>query len=410
MISRAPCLAVLAGSAIVAGICIYWIAPQPTLQAPQKELVEATERELIGNASTRASDDCFQIGKRGRMPFITVNVGGREIRMLVDTGCSQTGLDSSFESSLGESVGRTVQKSFAGLRQTDLFTAPQFEIGKYEFQPDQPVYCQDFSEMRTFFGEKFYGILGMDILRSFVLQFDFDQGELRLSKAPASLAVGKGAKFKLGYEPSGCPTILARCGSIDQRFILDTGSTSTCVDESLYEKLIHEGDLDPGPTHRATSLGGMTNSRSGLLQTLKVGSFVHDDLLCDKDSMCVIGLRYLCRYRVTFDFPNATLYLDQGEAFAKPDPRGVSGLWPIRNENGFIVHQVTPGGAADRAGIQAGDEIREVNGEAAAKMDMFRMGRLLTTSPGQKLELNVVRDEQQMRKVIVVADRFPSVP
>ena len=60
--------------------------------------------------------------------------------------------------------------------------------------------------------------------------------------------------------------------------------------------------------------------------------------------------------------------------------------------------QVQPGGAADKAGLKAGDVITSFNGVEVSEPNVFR-NQVAGTAPGTEATLNVLRDgrEQQVR-------------
>lgn len=349
---------------------------------------------------------CFAIGKNGRSPFITVNVCGRTVKMLVDTGCSRTGLDSSFCFDLGVPVGNVEQQTFAGIIEAEVFNPPRFELAGLQHTPEGPIFCQDLSGLRKITGEDFWGIVGMDILHHYVMQIDFDEGMLRLGTSLPKEEASQGDGLKLKFVSEGCPSVPVKCGTLEREFVVDTGSTNTCLDQATFVRLESMGELIVGPSHHATSAGGLSASKSVLLSRLEVGPNTHENVLCDSDSMPALGLRYLSRYVVTFDFPGEMLYLRKGKRFSSPDSLGMTGIAPIRGLDDFVVSRLLPGSAADVAGIRIGDRIKRVNEQSTAEMDMFRMGKLLTGPPGQHLDLVIARDGKETKFDLVIQDRF----
>lgn len=372
------------------------------------ELGQIQLRPRTGHQESVQADEkgLFAIGKNGRSPFITVNVCGRTIKMLVDTGCSRTGLDSSFCPDLGDSVGAVDQLTFAGIIQAEVFNPPEFELGGLKHTPEGPIFCQDLSDLRKITGEDFWGIVGMDILHHYVVQIDFDQGTLRLGTTLPRLEANLEDGLKLKFVNEGCPSVHVKCGTLEREFVVDTGSTNTCIDHATYIRLESTDQLIAGPAHHATSAGGLSASRSVLLSRLEVGPHRHENVLCDSDSMPALGLRYLSRYVVTFDFPRGLLYLREGKRFSVPDSRGMSGIAPLRCPDDFVVSRILPGSRADLAGIQVGDRIKQVNEQSTAEMDMFRMGKLLTGPPGQQLSLVIEREGKEKTVAVVIQDRF----
>ena len=68
---------------------------------------------------------------------------------------------------------------------------------------------------------------------------------------------------------------------------------------------------------------------------------------------------------------------------------------------GVLVNSVTPGSAAERAGIRRGDVITAFNGEAVEDGNSLR-NRVASTPPGTEVTLTILRDgtEQQLRATL----------
>jgi regulator of sigma E protease len=63
------------------------------------------------------------------------------------------------------------------------------------------------------------------------------------------------------------------------------------------------------------------------------------------------------------------------------------------------IGELVPGGAAEKAGLRVGDDIRMVNGVAIAEWDDFV--QQVRASPGKKLELDVLREGREMRLKVI---------
>ena len=63
----------------------------------------------------------------------------------------------------------------------------------------------------------------------------------------------------------------------------------------------------------------------------------------------------------------------------------------VKGRGGALVNQVTPGGGADKAGVQAGDVLVAVDGKAIGGMSELR-NRIGLLRKGQKVKLDLIRD------------------
>jgi Do/DeqQ family serine protease len=72
-------------------------------------------------------------------------------------------------------------------------------------------------------------------------------------------------------------------------------------------------------------------------------------------------------------------------------PEAVAETLGVKGRGGALVNQVTPGGGADKAGVQAGDVVVAIDGKAIAGMGELR-NRIGLMRKGQKVKLGLIRD------------------
>ncbi|HTT61612.1 MAG TPA: Do family serine endopeptidase [Bryobacteraceae bacterium] len=95
--------------------------------------------------------------------------------------------------------------------------------------------------------------------------------------------------------------------------------------------------------------------------------------------------------------------------------RGAIGIQFAREENasllkaygassGVFVQQVTPGGPASKAGIQAADVIVGINGQSVKDGDQL-VGAISAAQPGSSVTLKVLRDGKTMEMPVKIGDR-----
>ena len=110
-----------------------------------------------------------------------------------------------------------------------------------------------------------------------------------------------------------------------------------------------------------------------------------------------VGLRFLSRFVVTFDFPEATVYLQPGEQFERPEPSATSGLTLLWKNGVPVVERVTPQGPAERAGIHPGDKLLQIDGSRQLSRDPFALRERMTLYPGQDVAVVVLRDQRELK-------------
>lgn len=240
---------------------------------------------------------------------------GEAVPLLVDTGTTTTCLDVSFEPKLGDRLAGQTFWQFGTKLKADVCKAPSLYLGNTRLVTGNNVCVLDFQHSTS--GEnRVLGILGMDCLRHYCIQLDFAAGKIRFLNPSRLDASQLGDAFPLTFV-YGCPIIhqhdfLSNEDS-DLPLQIDTGYNS--ADSALRSDIFRKD----ARARQLPALGGSGNSENS--DSIKVQNCVwngknYTDLLvrnsgAEKDSMNLIGLRFLARHLVTLDFPNQTLYLKQ---------------------------------------------------------------------------------------------------
>ncbi len=167
-------------------------------------------------------------------------------------------------------------------------------------------------------------------------------------------------------------------------FAIDTGAIGGAtghITTRTFDRLREEGLLAVlEKPARGIDAFGTTTFRGGRLERLTVGDFTHHQLCVAEGAADELGLEYLSRFVVTFDFPNDRLYLEKGAGFRRIQQSGLSGLEFVRLDGTTTVEEVAEGSIADTAGIKVGDELCQVNGENAGERSLFELRKLLACS------------------------------
>jgi PDZ domain/Aspartyl protease len=334
-----------------------------------------------------------------------VTVNGHTSRFILDTGAAKTIFDISLRDVLGPPAGSTTLRTSSALVPTETFQCPDAFIGPLNLKAVDTVACVDLQGIGQASGEEFQGIVGMDFLCNYAIEIDFDQGVFRIwHRAPKNWGTHSDA-ITLGSSENR-PAITADLPGCRAEFVLDTGANSSYLNDRLFDALLGEGYLQPSLAHSVAAVGGEIRAAAGYLSQLRVGKFAHERIHIDRDAMSGLGLMYLSRYQLQFDFPNQTLYLREGANFSRPDPIGASGMSVACIGDRKIVHAVDPGGAADRAGIKVGDEIVELEGHSTTDYDMHSLRWLLASTPGREILLAVKRGDHQFATRVVLDSRI----
>ncbi len=347
----------------------------------------------------------FAVGRDGRPLLIPVSLDGQDYQFIVDTGAGKSTFDRSLKAKLGLRRGEQRIRTSAGFLSVEVFNCPQAKIGPWGLDRVDTVLCLDLQPIRSASGEDVYGILGMDFLRGYAVDIDFDRGLLRLLESAPQEWKRLGHRVPLSWERD-CPVAtVVLPGERRQPYLIDTGANITTVRKDIYESLLKDELLKPGDGQKSWTVNGEVENRIGYVDRLSFGPFSHRNLRLDQDPMSALGLNYLSRYRLRCDFPNSGLILEKGERYAKPEPNATSGMAILQVDGRKVVHGVHADGPADRAGLQKGDVVVKINDRQVSTLDLFEVGQQLTFEPERTVEITFERSNQIHVALLVLQHR-----
>ncbi len=264
---------------------------------------------------------------RGGHLFVTVRLEERRrtARLLVDTGSPITVLDKSLEPKLGKCLGTETLWNFGAKYEGSRYAAPKLYLGNTRLITDSNALASDIvGKMSARLGRPALGILGMDCLQHYCIQLDFKAGKMRFLD-PDHLNTAKlGQAFPMRFSSAGQthpewfrPVIHQSnlAGGEDPNLLIDTGcSDDGFLKPDLFRQVLQEQrsrrPADPTPDREPDIVGLPRCVWNGATYTdLCLGN--GKDSPEGESGENALGLRFLARHLVTFDFPHRTLYLKQ---------------------------------------------------------------------------------------------------
>lgn len=354
--------------------------------------VEAVHGAEISSPSTANVLQQFEVSKDREELILPVSFRGRTYDFILDTGSDLTIYDSIFREQLGHPIRTSRTKTPNGEFRVDLFRSPSAKLGELDMQTHLPVMCMDLSKVRQATGYDVYGMIGMDFLRDHVVQINLDRGQVSFLRSTRRDA---GRPVRIFYR-SLHPCVVAEVAGITATFAVDTGcSQSGNVDTNIFDQLVERQRVSAIGSTQTTSLSGIKNWRIGRVDTIVLDEFKHQDLILSEAQGNQLGLAYLSRFVVTFDFPNDTMYLKRGQRFDIVDRRDMSGLHILHDRGNVVVHSVDEGSPAAVAGIRQHDVIMTIAGRTAQQYELAELRRMLKPE-GRWIEMTIERDGRKM--------------
>jgi hypothetical protein len=224
---------------------------------------------------------------RGGLLIVPVRLeSGEELPFVLDTGSSFSFLDKSLEPKLGKRTGTATIQSWGTTKEVSVFAAPRLYLGGSPLITGDHVASDDCKEMTSDSSHPIMGMLGIDCLKHYCLQLDFQAGKMRFLEPEHVNALQLGKAFPI-TTVEGRPFVQhdGLVAGIGTNSLIDTGYTRDGV----------IAELGPGISYFPERVwSGQT----------------YTNLLLGNGGY-VLGLRFLARHLVTLDFINRTMYLRQ---------------------------------------------------------------------------------------------------
>ncbi len=274
-------------------LCSCTTMPEPSAFIPASELpADVTMNKDAG---------------RGNLLFVTLRLeSGEELSFIVDTGAPGTLFDKSLEPKLGKCLGPFTLGIFGAKHESGRYAEPTLYLGSTRLMTGTNVATFDFKQLSSQTGRPVMGILGMDCLKHYCIQLDFEAGKMRFLDPDHMDAAKLGQAFPLTFSVNR-PFIHfgSLIGGEGTNLLVDSGYRNDgALESGLFRREVLE--------QRLRAEGDAVSGRSGRVWFLKCvwKGETYTNLLIGAGGN-VMGLRFLARHLVTFDFPKRTMYLNQ---------------------------------------------------------------------------------------------------
>ena len=290
------------------------------------------------------ADTSFNKGAgRGNDLYLTLRLeSGEKLLFGVDTGSHGTILDKSLESRLGKRLSTAFiwygYFGISGAGWHGVYQAPALYLGTTRLVTSDRI-CTDDLRTKSWLGRPIMGILGMDCLKHYCLQLDFDTSTVHFLDPDELNTNGLGRAFPLAFDNNEVAIHADFFGAKDARVRLDTGDNT---DGALSPGLFHREIKNQKPllTNQWKSPGVGSFAR---LPKTEFGGETYTNLLLHACPLIMslleptpryIGLRFLARHQVTFNFPKQMMYLQQRSVGPLPD-----GMAALKESLGYVNDQ-----------------------------------------------------------------------
>ncbi len=276
----------------------------------------------------------------------------------------------------------------------ELFDAPEALLGSLNIQDCGEVVCIDLKMLSPVVGRKISGVIGMNFLKKYVVQINFDKGTLLFLQPTRDQNPHWGKELMINYDSFGTPGITGTMlNGVKVRFDIDTGANITGNLESMvFKEVLSKKEIKTSEALSQTA-AGLIHRRETRINDLSIGLFEYQDLIFGENNRSCLGLSFLSRHIVTFDFPNGRVYFEKGKEYKKVDETDMSGLHLLRISNETIVYLVDEGSPAQKAGVKAGDVILKLGNKDAKTYDIGELRGILMSGDKHKIMMKIKRSD-----------------
>lgn len=239
----------------------------------------------------------------GRGGYLTVKLhleNGEEFQCVVDTGSPGCLLPRSLERLLGKPLGTRTFHTLGGARETEsIYATPKLYLGKIPLMTADTIGTWDNP----------LGVLGMNCLRNYCIQLDFQAGKVRFLDPERVDPAELGKSFPListRYAYIRHPSLF---GQKPTALLLDTGFPfDGMVSSKLFKRAVREQASQPIPLLKEGVAAGTVRDIASFPRGVWDNAN-YSNLVVQSGRPDLLGLKFLARHIVTFNFPKRVVYL-----------------------------------------------------------------------------------------------------
>jgi aspartyl protease/PDZ domain-containing protein len=339
---------------------------------------------------------------RGNRIFFPATVDGHAVTVLLDSGATVSAIDKVFATSIGlQPQGGFTARGTGGIDTTGFVGGVKIQIGNLSIR-DVNAAAFDLRPVAQRIGHPIPFVLGDEVFNELAVDIDFAHHRIAF-RQPVNLArPADGVEVPLRRVFGNRSVPVSVEGATPVEFEFDLGNGSPLEIYPAYHQTHRL--LDARRTSQLLG-GGIGGFRTETVVSLHHFSFADvdfvgvpatltPDTLSGSNSNVVvgnIGLSVLARFRLIIDYSHDRLYAaPQAGAASTPFTRDRLGLALIKQNAGFAVEFVSPGGPAQATGFKTGDKIASIDGKGPGAWSDAALASLRYAPAGTTLTLVMI--------------------
>lgn len=352
----------------------------------------------------------------GEHIFLTIDLNNTSMVWFLDSGADVNVIDVNFAKEIGLKPEGDVKASGVDkVVSASLVQLPKFSLPGLQFN-EQTIFAMDMVSLFKQWGYNAVGILGYDFMSRFVTKVDY-ANKLVSFYDPANFNY-KGAGHVV-HAPLNDKTFTIPI-TINNKFngnwSIDIGAGG-CSFHYPYAK--ENGFLEMnGFTKLSGGAGGTNEVKTININNLTIADFDIKNITIDMpldepkgafastDIVGNLGNDIFERFVIYFDYASQKMIFEKGTNFDKPKNIDKSGIQLYKNNNNEIaIMFISNNSPAQKAGLKPEDILVKLNDISVDKStDIFELKELLKGKAGDKIALEIIRNNQHIQFEITLKD------
>jgi len=278
---------------------------------------------------------------------------------------------------------------------------------------------EDLLQLRNFLGVDVHGILGYELFSRFIVEINYARKVLRIHD-PKYFRPKKSYK-SIPITVEDTKPYFNTVVSIEEgedfpvKLMIDTGASHAILLMSNTDRriVVPGNNLD---SYLGRGLSGALEGKVARINHFNFGNYeirnpiaLFPDMASYPDSLSrvarngTIGGATITRFNIILDFSSEQMYIKKNSKFREPFDFNLSGIVIRaigRRLNTFEVVDVRQNSAGDKAGIEVGDLIIEINRKPTNAMRLNNVAGYFNSKNRRRITLVVERDGKMVDKVI----------
>jgi hypothetical protein len=215
----------------------------------------------------------------------------------------------------------------------------------------------------------------MELLGKHIVQIDYDAGRVAFLKTSKGLG---GQRVSIYCTPDGRPAVTVELPVLgNAAFLIDSGMGgwhNGTLNEPVFGELAKIGQLSiDAVTSRSATFEGERTHRTGVVASQTLQGIRHSSQQFAEGRLNALGVGYLSRYKLTFDFRRRVMILEHGKRHDWSTPVSKAGIDVSIVDGVPSVRDIEIDGAAWICGIRTGDQIVRIDDDDARQMTIYEV-------------------------------------